>query len=42
MHEAGLFDHSSSRHREKHFQASIANAVQQMMLAAAGMNLGTV
>ena len=28
--------------REKLFQASIANAVQQMMLAAAGMNLGTV
>src|SRR5688572_30931349 len=28
--------------REKLFQASIANAVQQMMLAAASMNLGTV
>src|SRR5688572_14635981 len=28
--------------REKLFQASIANAVQQMMLAAANMNLGTV
>jgi nitroreductase len=28
--------------REKLFQASIANAVQQMMLAAACMNLGTV
>jgi nitroreductase len=28
--------------REKLFQASIANAVQQMMLTAAGMNLGTV
>jgi nitroreductase len=28
--------------REKLFQASIANAVQQMMLAAAAMNLGTV
>jgi len=28
--------------REKLFQASIANAVQQMMLAAATMNLGTV
>lgn len=28
--------------REKLFQASIANAVQQAMLAAAGMNLGTV
>src|SRR4026207_1233755 len=27
--------------REKLFQASIANAVQQMMLAAASMNLGT-
>jgi nitroreductase len=28
--------------REKLFQASVANAVQQMMLAAASMNLGTV
>src|SRR6266478_1268048 len=28
--------------REKLFQASMANAVQQMMLAAASMNLGTV
>ena len=28
--------------REKLFQASIANSVQQMMLAAASMNLGTV
>jgi nitroreductase len=28
--------------REKLFQAGIANAVQQMMLAAASMNLGTV
>src|ERR1043166_4840229 len=28
--------------REKLFQASIANAVEQMMLAAASMNLGTV
>jgi nitroreductase len=28
--------------REKLFQASVANAVQQMMLAAAAMNLGTV
>lgn len=28
--------------REKLFQASIANAVQQMMLTAASMNLGTV
>jgi nitroreductase len=28
--------------REKLFQASIANAVQQMMLAAASMNFGTV
>jgi nitroreductase len=28
--------------REKLFQASVANAVQQMMLAAANMNLGTV
>jgi len=28
--------------REKLFQASIANAVQQAMLAAASMNLGTV
>jgi nitroreductase len=28
--------------REKLFQASIANAVQQMMLAAAAMHLGTV
>lgn len=28
--------------REKLFQASIANAVQQVMLAAASMNLGTV
>ena len=28
--------------REKLFQASIANAVQQMMLAAASMDLGTV
>src|SRR5918992_3137628 len=28
--------------REKLFQASIANAVQQMMLVAASMNLGTV
>jgi len=28
--------------REKLFQASIANAVQQMMLTAAAMNLGTV
>jgi hypothetical protein len=28
--------------REKLFQASIANAVQQMMLAAASMNLGPV
>src|SRR5918992_2373834 len=28
--------------REKLFQASIANAVQQMMLAAASMNLGSV
>ena len=28
--------------REKLFQASIANAVEQMMLAAANMNLGTV
>ena len=28
--------------REKLFHASIANAVQQMMLAAASMNLGTV
>ena len=28
--------------REKLFQASIANAVQQMMLAAASMSLGTV
>jgi 5,6-dimethylbenzimidazole synthase len=28
--------------REKLFQASIANAVQQMMLVAAAMNLGTV
>jgi nitroreductase len=28
--------------REKLFQASIANAVQQMMLAAASMKLGTV
>jgi nitroreductase len=28
--------------REKLFQASIANAVQQMMLAAASLNLGTV
>jgi nitroreductase len=28
--------------REKLFQASVANAVQQMMLAAACMNLGTV
>ena len=28
--------------REKLFQASIANAVQQMMLAAVSMNLGTV
>jgi nitroreductase len=28
--------------REKLFQASIANAVQHMMLAAANMNLGTV
>lgn len=28
--------------RDKLFQASIANAVQQMMLAAASMNLGTV
>ena len=28
--------------REKLFQASIANAVQQMMLAAASMNMGTV
>jgi len=28
--------------REKLFQASIANAVQQMMLAAANMHLGTV
>ena len=28
--------------REKLFEASIANAVQQMMLAAASMNLGTV
>lgn len=28
--------------REKLFQASIANAVQHMMLAAASMNLGTV
>ncbi|MEO6164764.1 MAG: nitroreductase family protein, partial [Candidatus Binatia bacterium] len=31
-----------SADREKLFQASIANAVQQMMLAAASMNLGTV
>jgi nitroreductase len=30
------------RDREKLFQASIANAVQQMMLVAASMNLGTV
>jgi nitroreductase len=28
--------------REKLFQASVANAVEQMMLAAASMNLGTV
>jgi 5,6-dimethylbenzimidazole synthase len=28
--------------REKLFQASVANAVQQMMLAAASMNLGSV
>ncbi len=28
--------------QEKLFQASVANAVQQMMLAAASMNLGTV
>jgi nitroreductase len=28
--------------REKLFQASVANAVQQLMLAAASMNLGTV
>jgi nitroreductase len=28
--------------REKLFQASVANAVQQMMLAAANLNLGTV
>ena len=28
--------------REKLFQASVANAVQQMMLAAASMSLGTV
>ena len=28
--------------REKLFQASVANSVQQMMLAAASMNLGTV
>ena len=28
--------------REKLFQASIANAVEHMMLAAASMNLGTV
>src|ERR671914_2110070 len=28
--------------REKLFQASVANAVQQMMLAAASLNLGTV
>jgi nitroreductase len=28
--------------REKLFQASVANAVQQMMLAAASMNFGTV
>jgi len=31
-----------SSDREKLFQASIANAVQQAMLAAASMNLGTV
>jgi len=37
-----LFDHAPGNDREKPLSASIANAVQQMMLAAASMNLGTV
>ena len=41
-HETSLSDDAPGRGPGETLSASIANAVQQMMLAAASMNLGTV